>query len=113
MINHMTGEVVFQTGFHISPHCSYFSLWHQREGLLSIKTQQLSLEKWKRHVFGLHASEHGTFELEALSVNDHINVVLLSHSHEFYEPNTPGDAERRVFHEGVISTDLGGQREFS
>ena len=38
---------------------------------------------------------------------------LLSHFHSFYRSDTPADAERRAFHEGVISADLGGQREFS
>jgi len=37
----------------------------------------------------------------------------LSHWHTFYEVGTPEDAERRAFHEGVVSTDLGGQREFA
>jgi hypothetical protein len=44
---------------------------------------------------------------------DRIQVVLMSHRHSFYELNTPDDAERRAFHEGVIHTDLAGQREFS
>lgn len=33
--------------------------------------------------------------------------------HSFYERGTPDDAERRAFHEGVIHSDLGGQKEFS
>ena len=52
--------------------------------------------------------------MEVLSADDElIHVVLLSHRHTFYEPGTPEDAERRAFHEGVISAELGGQREFS
>jgi hypothetical protein len=67
-----------------------------------------------RHVLGFHLSEHGTFEVEALSESeDRVRVVLLSHRHTFYEPTTPDDAERKIFHEGVIHSDLAGQREFS
>lgn len=52
--------------------------------------------------------------MEALSAeDDRIYVVLLSHKHSFYERNTPEDAERRAFHEGVISSDLAGQKEFN
>jgi hypothetical protein len=40
-------------------------------------------------------------------------VVLLAHQHNYYEATTPRDAERRAFHDGVISADLAGQREFS
>ena len=39
-------------------------------------------------------------------------MVLLSHHHSFYQPDTPHDAERRAFHEGVIAKDLMGQKEF-
>jgi hypothetical protein len=52
--------------------------------------------------------------VEALSSGqDRIQLVLLSHQHTFYERDTPADADRRIFHEGVISKDLAGQREFS
>ena len=105
MINRVTGEVSFQDGFHIVPHRSIQT---------SHATQSLSLTRWKRHILGIHPSEHGTFEVEALSKEgDRIQVVLLAHQHPFYEPSTPADADRRVFHEGVINTDLPGQREFS
>jgi hypothetical protein len=105
MINRVTGEVSFQSGLHIVPH-------HKIES--PHKTQALSLKGWTRHVLGSHLSEHGKFEVEALSKDeDRIQVVLLAHQHSFYERGTPADAERRVFHEGVISADLAGQREFS
>lgn len=65
-------------------------------------------------MLGSHASEHGSFEVEALSFEDGgIQIVLMAHQHSFYLPDTPEDSERRAFHEGVISTDLAGQREFS
>ena len=114
MINRSTGEVSFRGGLHIAPHCSIQSLAANTKAQPNITTQNLSLKDWKRHVLGLHFSEHGTFEVEVLSSDkDRIQVVLLSHRHSFYEPNTPDDAERRAFHEGVISQDLAGQREFS
>ena len=114
MINRNTGEVSFQGGLHIAPHCSVSSLALDVETSPIITTQNLSLKDWKRHVLGTHLSEHGTFEVEALSADeDRIQVVLMSHRHSFYEPNTANDAERRAFHEGVINADLVGQREFS
>lgn len=65
-------------------------------------------------MLGNHASEHGTFEVEALSLDDdRVQLVLLSHQHPFYEPGTPEDEDRRVFHEGLIGSELAGQREFS
>ena len=114
MINRVTGEIDFRSGLHILPHCSVQSLAVSSEIPLKTRTQKLSLKGWKRHVLGSHSSEHGTFEVEALSADDDcVHVVLLSHQHPFYEPGTPEDAERRAFHDGVISSDLGGQREFT
>jgi hypothetical protein len=105
MINRATGEVSFQSGLHIVPH---------RPIETAHGTRALSLKQWHRHILGTHPSEHGTFEVEALSAEEgRILIVLLAHQHSFYEPGTPEDAERRTFHEGVISKDLAGQREFS
>lgn len=113
MINLVTGEIGFRSGLRILPHCSIQSLSHDSQPSLKVETHKLSLKGWKRHVLGFHASEHGTFEVEALSGDDElVHVVLLSHRHPFYEPATPEDADRRAFHEGVVSSDLGGQREF-
>ena len=114
MINRTTGEVGFKSGLHIVPHCLAEALPTIAEGKIKPRNHNLSLEGWKRHVFGFHISEHGTFEVEALSSDgDRIQVVLLAHQHPFYEPGTPEDADRRTFHEGVISSDLAGQREFT
>ena len=114
MIDRVTGGVDFQSGLHILPHCSIDSLHENAQEPLKVKTRNLSLKGWKRHILGSHASEHGSFEVEALSTDDErIHVVLLSHQHAFYEQSTPDDAERRAFHEGVVSSDLAGQREFS
>ncbi len=105
MINRVTGEVSFHGGLRIVPHQAIGS--PHRE-------QKLSLRDWKRHILGSHDSEHGLFEVEALSSEaGRIQVVMLAHQHSFYERGTPEDAERRAFHEGVIVKDLAGQREFS
>ena len=105
MINRVTGDVSFHSGLQISPHRAIESS-HQK--------RNLSLKPWRRHVLGTHPSEHGTFEVEALSTEDErIQIVLLSHQHSFYERDTPEDADRRIFHEGVIGSELAGQREFS
>jgi hypothetical protein len=104
MINRVTGEVSFRNDLHIVPHRAITSPHRSRA---------LSLKGWKWHLLGVQPSEHGTFEVEALSEeNDCILLVMLSHQHPFYEKDTPMDADRRAFHEGVISRDLGGQREF-
>jgi hypothetical protein len=113
MISRVTGEVDFRSGLRIIPHCSIQLLSAGSESSLKVETRKLSLKGWKRHVLGLHDSEHGTFEVEALSSDDCVYVVLLSHRHPFYEKGTFGDAERRAFHEGVVTSDLGGQREFA
>jgi len=105
MINRATGEVSFQSGLYITPHRPIAS---------SHESRALSLKMWKRHILGTHASEHGSFEVEALSAEEErILIVLLAHQHSFYESGTPEDAERRAFHEGVIIKDLAGQKEFS
>jgi len=114
MINRTTGEIHFHSGLYIVPHCSVRSLFANQNDLLNIRDQQLSLAGWKRHILGVHVSEHGKFEVEALSTDEgRIYVVLLSHKHPFYETTTPDDAERRAFHEGVVHSDLAGQKEFS
>lgn len=113
MINRVTGEINFRTGLHILPHCSIRSFADSKNPL-PLRTQKLSLQDWKRHILGSHPSDHGTFEVEALSAGDDcVQVVLLSHRHPFYEAGTPDDAERRAFHEGIVNSDLGGQKEFS
>jgi hypothetical protein len=114
MISRVTGEIDFRSGLRILPHCSVQALSVGSERSVKVETQKLSLKDWKRHVLGFHVSEHGTFEVEALSADDDcVHVVLLSHRHPFYESRTLEDAERRAFHEGVVSSDLGGQKEFT
>lgn len=114
VINRATGEVSFHDGLHISPHRSVHESFAQVQDESKIQSRKLSLKGWKRHIFGFHPSDHGTFEVEALSAEeDRVYVVLLSHGHSFYKKGTPGDEERRVFHEGVINSDLAGQTEFT
>ena len=114
MINRVIGKIDFRSGLRILPHCSIRSLSPDSEPSLKVETQKLSLKGWKRHVLGFHVSEHGTFEVEALSADDErVHVVLLSHRHHFYEPGTPEDADRRAFHEGMVSSDITGQKEFT
>jgi hypothetical protein len=114
MISRSTGEIGFLSGLHIAPHCRIEALYSDGTAGPSVQTRPLSLEGWKRHVLGFHRAEHGVFEVEALSADqDRILVVLMTHRHPFYESDTPHDEERRVFHEGIIHTDLAGQREFT
>ncbi len=114
MINRVTGEVSFRSGLNIQPHCSIRSLFKDQPGLQSCGVKDLPLNNWKRYLLGFHDSRHGTFEVEALTHElERVYVVMLSHQHAFYEPGTPEDSERRAFHEGVISSDLSGQREFT
>ncbi len=76
--------------------------------------RDLSAKDWRWHRLGIYRADHGKFEVEALTdKDDRVQILLLAHSHPSYKPNTPGDSERRAFHEGVISTDLAGQHEFS
>ncbi len=78
------------------------------------RTHRLPLPGWSQLVLGIHHSDRGAFEVEAISDQQRrIQIVLLAHHHAFYQAGTPEDAERRAFHEGVISSDLTGQREFS
>ncbi len=115
MINRTTGEVSFRSGLYFTPHCSLESLAQNVGGGTKVKTHRLSFKGWKRHVFDLHQSEHGTFEVEALAEEDDcIQIVLLAaHQRAFADLKTQGDVEGRAFHEEVIHSDLAGQREFS
>jgi len=105
MIDRSTGEVAFRD-LRILPQARVPSP-------LVKPPRNLPIPGWFGHFLGVHESEHGVFIVEAVSHHDRIQVVLMAHSHPFYEPKTPGDNERRAFHEGVISIDLSGQREFS
>ena len=78
------------------------------------QTHPLPVPSWLHHLLGIRHSDRGKFEVEAVTdLERRIHVLLLAHSHPFYLADTPDDAERRAFHEGIISSDLAGQREFS
>jgi hypothetical protein len=69
---------------------------------------------WSKYILGNHPSDHGQFEVEAVCDSSRrIETVAVAHIHSFYQQDTAGDSERHAFHEGIISTDLRGQREFS
>jgi hypothetical protein len=86
-----------------------------QEHLIDVRGhRELSIPGWTLHLLGEHESDHGCFEVQAVSDPAcRIQTVLLSHAHPFYSEETPEDAERHAFHEGVIESDLGGVREFS
>jgi hypothetical protein len=106
MISRTTGEAAF-AGLRIVPHgilCAELS----RDSVL------LPVAGWSRHSLGVYEADLGAFEIEVICDGfKRIQMVLMSHRHPFYDPNTPRDSERQAFHEGVISRDLSGQREFS
>ena len=106
MISRISGEAIFQD-LQIIPQAVLPST-------VAKKSRKLPIPGWSGHQLGVHRSDCGAFEIEVLTDSDgRIQVLLLAHSHPFYERNTPADAERRAFHEGLISSELAGQREFS
>jgi hypothetical protein len=106
MISRITGEVKFQNLL-ITPQAVL-------PPALAQKSRALPIPGWSGHQLGVHESELGAFNVEVLSDADgRVQLALLAHDHPFYERTTPDDAERRAFHQGVISSELAGQREFS
>jgi hypothetical protein len=106
MISRITGEIKFQNLL-IAPQSTL------PVGLAE-KTRALPVPGWSGHQLGVYQSELGSFDVEVLSDADgRVQLALLAHVHPFYERATPNDAERRAFHEGVIDSELAGQREFS
>ena len=106
MISRSNGEVTF-VGLRIVPQAVLALAGSQG-------TRALPITGWTQHVLGVHQSDRGVFEVEVVSDQKRrVQIVLLAHHHPFYQKDTPEDSERRVFHEGVISADLAGQREFS
>jgi len=110
MISPVSGEVAFFDGLRFGPH-EALSESHVRDAR---SHTMLPIPGWTQHLLGIHPSDHGSFEVEAVSDRDsRIQAVLVAHSHSFYQPDTPSDSERRTFHESIIGSDLLGQREFS
>src|SRR5579872_4500983 len=110
MISHISGEVIFQDLRILQQ--AILSLLGREHRLAGVP-RTLPVPGWMAQQLGGHRSELGVFDVEVLSHHGRIQVLLLAHVHPFYERNTPGDAERRAFHEGIISSELAGQREFS
>jgi hypothetical protein len=110
MISRTTGEIVLANGVIFAPQCGLLE-----EHLIELREHhELSVPGWTLHLLGEHESDHGTFEVQAVSdPKCRIQTVLLSHVHPFYGDETPEDSERHAFHQGVIESDLGGLREFS
>jgi len=116
MISTVTGEVSFDDGLSIQAHAPLSALLLADKGYLwsALKRRKLNVPGWSQYELGVHTSRHGQFFVEA-SVSDipRVEAVFVSHCHSFYQADTPLDGERRIYHEGIIATDLCGQREFS
>jgi len=113
MIIPSNGEVSFEDGLRITAHSTMKPL------LDAVPPDQRSrcsypVQGWNRYDLGKHTSSYGSFDVWVVTGSEHlVEAVFLCHDHPFYESKTPEDSERRAFHEGIISTDLFGQREFS
>jgi len=115
MINASNGEVYFSDGLAIAAHCPV-------DALLKLSTSSAdgaatrslpALPGWSQHLLGIHSTEYGDFECEVTCApTRRVCAVFLSHIHPFYKSGTLDDSDRRTYHEGVIQTDLRGQREF-
>jgi hypothetical protein len=113
MIAPETGEVAFDDGLWISAHiCTSRLLPTLATG--SVNVRSLPIEGWLQHTLGTHSCGFGAFDVEVTTgIERRVEAVFLSHRHSFYDVAAEDDSERRAFHEGVIATDLLGQREFS
>ena len=111
MIIPSTGEVGFTDGLRITAHSLIQPLIVAPSQ--SVSSRALPVRGWNQHCLGEHPSSFGQFTVEvSTGLEQRIEAVFLSHAHHFYDAATPEDSERRTFHEGVITTDLRGQREF-
>ncbi|NJK92756.1 MAG: hypothetical protein HC904_13595 [Blastochloris sp.] len=107
MIDLATGQIHFQDGLVFSPHC-------KAPEMMSRKQLAFPIAGWKRFDYGDRISEYGRMEVGAVCNDDSATqLVILSHLHSYYDDQTPGDVERSLFHEYVVTNDLKGQREFS
>lgn len=112
MILPSTGEISFTDGLRITAHALIQPLLRSTPG--SVSSRALPVEGWNQHLLGEHPSSFGQLDVEVATGAEHrVEGVFLRHVHPFYDPATPEDSERRAFHEGIIATDLRGQREFS
>ena len=108
MISAINGEVSFADGLCVGAHSQLATI-----SSFVVSSYELSVPGWTRHLLGVHGSDRGDFEVHAIVGEERrVEALYLSHCHSFYQPGTPDDAERRIYHENVIAADLCGQREF-
>lgn len=108
MISPVNGEVGLKDGLCIGAHSQLATI-----SAHIVSSHDLPVPGWSEHSMGTHPSDHGEFEVNVITGEERrVEALYFSHCHSFYEAGTPDDAERRVYHEGVIASDLGGQREF-
>ena|SRR6202453_2239159 len=114
MIIASTGEVYFGKALSVMPHQPFSSIMVDAKRKGDFSKRKLPIEGWTQFMLGIQKSDHGDFEVEVVTGPElRVEGVFLSHHHTFYDPKTPDDTERRVFHDSVIAFDLRGQREFS
>lgn len=107
MISSNTGEVTFSNGWRLLPQEPFSML---SEHVLSSK--DLPIPDWHLHEVGVHASEFGDFDVTVVcGPQQRLSLVMLTHRHSFYEPDTKRDGERRVYHENILTKDLRGLRQ--
>lgn len=128
MISPVDGAVDFEDGLHLN---AFGPVPVGNMGPVRV----FALPGWHCYEMGERLSEHGRFRVEVVCDPEHrIALVWLCHCHAFYDVSAVeppakkprhardhgrygndenGDPERRAFHEGVISRDLAGQRDFS
>ena len=117
MIVASTGEVCFD-GLCVAPHTPVQAILagavKTLANPLAVKTRKLPIQGWRHNMFlGSTESDCGHFDVEVVTgPEDRVEGAFLSHHHAFYDVHTPNDGERRVFHDGVIASNLLGQREF-
>jgi hypothetical protein len=112
MIAARTGEIDFEDGLRITAHVLIGQL-RRRLPVEKVSVCELPIKGWRKYELGEHTSDFGVFTVEAVTSSElRVEGVFLSHSHSFYESATKDDSERRAFHDGVIASDLLGQREF-
>jgi len=113
MIDPTNGEVIFSDGLLIRPHATVASLKTAPVASRPLETRGRAVKGWHRHYLGIHPSDYGKFSADLVSgPGGRIFMLLLFHSHPFYDTPSAGDSERRVFHSSVIASDLRGQSEF-
>ena len=108
MISSVTGEITFVDGLRLLPQAPADVV-----EALAVSARGLPIPGWRICDAGQRQSEYGAFEVRIVSDPEgRISLVMLAHLHDFYEPHTASDGERRVFHEGILARDVKGQREF-